>query len=128
VVDGRVQGSRTVPEDSCEIQFLKSNPYVTVGTAAAAFYCPVLVMCFLYGRIYCETERRRIGLARLQAHRQSSNGGDHGSAGTGATPGGGPSGAMAEESSDGDVRISQCELFLFFIRHERSQQSNAKNS
>lgn len=109
-----LQGSRTVPEHSCEIQFLKSNPYVTVGTAAAAFYLPVLIMCFLYGRIYRETERRRIGLARLQAHRQSTTGGDHGATGGGAAAGGsGPGGATAEESSDGDVRVTFTPVICF---------------
>jgi len=40
------QGERKVPWDQCFIQFLATNPYVTIGTALAAFYVPVLAMCW----------------------------------------------------------------------------------
>uniref|UniRef100_S4S1F2 Muscarinic acetylcholine receptor n=1 Tax=Petromyzon marinus TaxID=7757 RepID=S4S1F2_PETMA len=42
-----VEGVRTVPQDACYIQFF-SNPAATLGTAIAAFYLPVAVMCILY--------------------------------------------------------------------------------
>lgn len=100
------QGSRTVPENMCYIQFL-TNEYITVVTAIAAFYGPVVVMCFLYGRIYRETERRRVGLAQLQAHRRPSTAPGQlplGGVSTGSRPIG------REDSSDGDVRLFQLYL------------------
>ena len=57
-----------MPWDQCYIQFLATNPYLTIGTAVAAFYLPVMAMCWLYGRIYSETKRRRADLVCLQAH------------------------------------------------------------
>ena len=66
-----VQGERKVPWDQCYIQFLATNPYLTIGTAVAAFYLPVIAMCWLYGRIYLETKRRRADLVCLQAHLHS---------------------------------------------------------
>ncbi|XP_006772863.1 PREDICTED: muscarinic acetylcholine receptor M1 [Myotis davidii] len=50
-------GERTVLAGQCYIQFL-SQPIITFGTAMAAFYLPVTVMCTLYWRIYRETENR----------------------------------------------------------------------
>uniref|UniRef100_UPI003F77856B Muscarinic acetylcholine receptor M1,de novo design protein n=1 Tax=Homo sapiens TaxID=9606 RepID=UPI003F77856B len=44
-------GERTVLAGQCYIQFL-SQPIITFGTAMAAFYLPVTVMCTLYWRIY----------------------------------------------------------------------------
>nr|6WJC_A Chain A, Muscarinic acetylcholine receptor M1,Endolysin fusion [synthetic construct] len=52
-------GERTVLAGQCYIQFL-SQPIITFGTAMAAFYLPVTVMCTLYWRIYRETENRNI--------------------------------------------------------------------
>jgi len=68
-----VQGERKVPWDQCYIQFLETNPYLTIGTAVAAFYLPVMAMCWLYGRIFFETKRRRADLFCLQAHHHSSS-------------------------------------------------------
>ena len=62
-----IEGSREVPDDQCYIQFLETNQYITVVTAVAAFYLPVLAMCVVYYRIYCETEKRKRGLLYLQA-------------------------------------------------------------
>lgn len=62
-----IEGERTVPNDECFIQFLKTNQYITVITALAAFYLPVLIMCILYFKIYLETEKRNKGLAKLTA-------------------------------------------------------------
>jgi len=67
------QGERKVPSDQCYIQFLATNPYLTIGTALAAFYLPVLTMCWLYGRIYFETRRRHADLVGLQAHRSRAS-------------------------------------------------------
>ncbi|CAD5113748.1 DgyrCDS2912 [Dimorphilus gyrociliatus] len=68
-----LEGRRTVPEDDCYIQFLKSNQYVTIATAIAAFYLPVFIMCVLYFKIYLETEKRQRGLEKLQAHSTDSD-------------------------------------------------------
>uniref|UniRef100_UPI004072B067 M1 muscarinic acetylcholine receptor, de novo design protein n=2 Tax=Homo sapiens TaxID=9606 RepID=UPI004072B067 len=57
-------GERTVLAGQCYIQFL-SQPIITFGTAMAAFYLPVTVMCTLYWRIYRETKRAGERLAKL---------------------------------------------------------------
>jgi len=62
-----IEGRREVPDDQCYIQFLETNQYITVVTAIAAFYLPVLAMCVVYYRIYRETEKRQRGLLYLQA-------------------------------------------------------------
>lgn len=62
-----IEGRRTVPEIQCYIQFILTNQYITFGTAIAAFYVPVTVMCFLYFRIYRETKKRQKDLPNLQA-------------------------------------------------------------
>lgn len=62
-----MEGGRTVPDDQCYIQFLRSNRYFTIATAVAAFYLPVAVMVVVYCRIYGATTRRRKNLAELQA-------------------------------------------------------------
>ena len=64
-----IEGKRTVPDDACYIQFLTTNQYITVITAMAAFYLPVLIMCILYFKIYLETEKRNKGLAKLTAQK-----------------------------------------------------------
>ncbi|KAG7169520.1 Muscarinic acetylcholine receptor DM1-like 2, partial [Homarus americanus] len=51
-----IEGYRSVPTSECYIQFIETNEYVTFGTAIAAFYLPVTVMCGLYWRIW---RRRR---------------------------------------------------------------------
>ena len=60
-------------EDDCYIQFLETNHYITFGTAIAAFYVPVSVMCFLYWRIWRETEKRQKDLPNLQAGKQEAS-------------------------------------------------------
>ncbi|CAL4080326.1 unnamed protein product, partial [Meganyctiphanes norvegica] len=62
-----IEGRRTVPPNECYIQFIETNEYVTFGTAIAAFYLPVTVMCGLYWRIWRETEKRQKDLTNLQA-------------------------------------------------------------
>ncbi|XP_069947872.1 muscarinic acetylcholine receptor DM1 isoform X2 [Cherax quadricarinatus] len=62
-----IEGHRTVPAGECYIQFIETNEYVTFGTAIAAFYLPVTVMCGLYWRIWRETEKRQKDLTNLQA-------------------------------------------------------------
>lgn len=62
-----IEGKRSVPEGQCYIQFLETNIYVTFGTAIAAFYVPVCIMCILYWRIWQETEKRQRDLTHLQA-------------------------------------------------------------
>ena len=45
-----IEGKFTVEPGTCVVQFLETNPYVTVGTAVAAFYLPVTIMIVLYAR------------------------------------------------------------------------------
>nr|CAI5829168.1 unnamed protein product [Callosobruchus analis] len=68
-----IEGQRTVPNDECYIQFIETNHYITFGTAIAAFYVPVSVMCFLYWRIWRETEKRQKDLPNLQAGKKDSS-------------------------------------------------------
>lgn len=67
-----IEGKRSVPEDKCYIQFLETNTYITVITALIAFYVPVIVMCFLYYKIWRETENRKQYLAELIAENEQS--------------------------------------------------------
>ncbi|XP_065157804.1 muscarinic acetylcholine receptor DM1 isoform X2 [Atheta coriaria] len=68
-----IEGERTVPNNECYIQFIETNHYITFGTAIAAFYVPVTVMCFLYWRIWRETEKRQKDLPNLQAGKKDSS-------------------------------------------------------
>lgn len=61
-----IEGQRTVPPNACYIQFIETNHYITFGTAIAAFYVPVTVMCILYWRIWRETKKRQKDLPNLQ--------------------------------------------------------------
>ncbi|PIO74655.1 hypothetical protein TELCIR_03334 [Teladorsagia circumcincta] len=60
-------GKFTVEPGTCVVQFLETNPYVTVGTAVAAFYLPVTILIVLYSRVYWETRKRRRDFGKLQA-------------------------------------------------------------
>ncbi|XP_017768967.1 PREDICTED: muscarinic acetylcholine receptor DM1 isoform X2 [Nicrophorus vespilloides] len=68
-----IEGQRTVPDKECYIQFIETNHYITFGTAIAAFYVPVTVMCVLYWRIWRETEKRQKDLPNLQAGKKDSS-------------------------------------------------------
>ncbi|XP_075555049.1 muscarinic acetylcholine receptor M1-like [Dermacentor variabilis] len=68
-----IEGQRTVPEEHCYIQFLETNVYITFGTAIAAFYLPVSVMCALYWRIWRETEKRKKDFGKLQEDRRTAS-------------------------------------------------------
>ncbi|PNF18549.1 Muscarinic acetylcholine receptor DM1 [Cryptotermes secundus] len=68
-----IEGERTVPDRECYIQFIETNHYITFGTAIAAFYVPVTVMCILYWRIWRETEKRQKDLPNLQAGKKDSS-------------------------------------------------------
>lgn len=61
-----IEGGRKVPDDQCFIQFLATNQYITVFTAIAAFFLPVLIMFIIYFKIYQTTETRRKQLEYLQ--------------------------------------------------------------
>ncbi|OQV24737.1 Muscarinic acetylcholine receptor DM1 [Hypsibius exemplaris] len=65
-----IEGERKVEENRCYVQFLETNPYITVGTIIAAFYLPVTVMTILYVKIFRETERRQRDLEHLTADRR----------------------------------------------------------
>jgi len=56
-----IEGRREVPDDQCYIQFLETNQYITVVTAVAAFYLPVLAMCVVYYRISCPQRHGQCG-------------------------------------------------------------------
>ncbi|XP_071080029.1 muscarinic acetylcholine receptor M1-like [Haliotis cracherodii] len=62
-----IEGQRTVQYNDCYIQFLKTNKYLTIITAALAFYIPVSIMVILYYRIFLETQKRQKDLPKLQA-------------------------------------------------------------
>ncbi|CAA22301.2 Muscarinic acetylcholine receptor gar-3 [Caenorhabditis elegans] len=62
-----IEGKFTAEPGTCVVQFLQTNPYVTVGTAVAAFYLPVTIMCILYTRVYWETQKRQKEFGKLQA-------------------------------------------------------------
>ncbi|XP_066901625.1 muscarinic acetylcholine receptor DM1 isoform X2 [Halyomorpha halys] len=68
-----IEGKRTVPQEACYIQFIETNHYITFGTAIAAFYVPVTVMCCLYYRIWKETMKRQKDLPNLQAGKKDSS-------------------------------------------------------
>ncbi|XP_055619299.1 muscarinic acetylcholine receptor DM1 isoform X2 [Toxorhynchites rutilus septentrionalis] len=68
-----IEGKRTVPEDQCYIQFIETNHYITFGTAIAAFYVPVTVMCILYYRIWRETKKRQKDLKNLTGDRKKDS-------------------------------------------------------
>ena len=68
-----IEGERTVPDNECYIQFIETNHYITFGTAIAAFYVPVSVMCWLYWRIWRETEKRQKDLPNLQGGKKDSS-------------------------------------------------------
>lgn len=68
-----IEGKRTVPKYECYIQFIETNHYITFGTAIAAFYVPVTVMCFLYYRIWRETKKRQKDLPNLQAGKKDTS-------------------------------------------------------
>ncbi|KIH49927.1 hypothetical protein ANCDUO_19998, partial [Ancylostoma duodenale] len=69
----QILGKFTVEPGTCVVQFLETNPYVTVGTAVAAFYLPVTIMIVLYSRVYWETRKRRRDFGKLQAGSQVRN-------------------------------------------------------
>ncbi|CAD6198379.1 unnamed protein product [Caenorhabditis auriculariae] len=62
-----IEGKFTSKPGTCVVQFLQTNPYVTVGTAVAAFYLPVTIMIILYTRVYWETQKRQKEFGKLQA-------------------------------------------------------------
>ncbi|CAG0880596.1 unnamed protein product [Cyprideis torosa] len=68
-----IEGRRTVPPTECYIQFLETNAILTLITAIAAFYIPVLIMIVLYWKIWRETERRNKDLTHLQADNRTTS-------------------------------------------------------
>uniref|UniRef100_A0A0K0EL21 G_PROTEIN_RECEP_F1_2 domain-containing protein n=1 Tax=Strongyloides stercoralis TaxID=6248 RepID=A0A0K0EL21_STRER len=63
-----IEGKFSSEPGRCVVQFLETNPYVTVSTAVAAFYMPVTILIVLYARVYSETEKRRKELGKLQGN------------------------------------------------------------
>ena len=61
-----IEGQRNVPDTECYIQFLKTNRYMSIFTATAAFYVPVFIMFAIYHRIYRTTRKRQKDLPKLQ--------------------------------------------------------------
>nr|KAG5714498.1 hypothetical protein BaRGS_006944 [Batillaria attramentaria] len=70
-----IEGKRNVPETECYIQFLKTNRYMSIFTAMAAFYVPVSIMFVIYHRIYRETRKRQKDLPKLQGMKPEGKGG-----------------------------------------------------
>ena len=66
-LQNRYSWYRTIPTDDCYIQFLESSKYLTIATAVAAFYLPVVILCVVYHRIYRETRRHQRNIYELQA-------------------------------------------------------------
>lgn len=62
-----IVGERTVPKNTCYIQFF-SNAAVTFGTAIAAFYLPVVIMSVLYWQI---SKASRSRIRRRGCHKTS---------------------------------------------------------
>lgn len=62
-----IEGKFAVAENECIVQFLKTNPYVTLGTAILAFYLPVSIMVVLYARVYYVTQTRHKEFEKLQS-------------------------------------------------------------
>ena len=61
-----LQGARTVPQDQCYIQFLYESWYITIITAMAAYYGPILLMGILYLKMYfLLVERKREGWCNI---------------------------------------------------------------
>jgi muscarinic acetylcholine receptor M3 len=48
----------------CRIEFLYTNRYVTIGTALAAFYLPVTIICIVYYKIWMVTRKRHTALLK----------------------------------------------------------------
>ncbi|CDW54748.1 muscarinic acetylcholine receptor DM1 [Trichuris trichiura] len=61
-----------ISQDLCIIQFLVTNPYVTMGTAVAAFYLPITIMVIMYTKIYRITKQRGEAIKRLQGFHKRS--------------------------------------------------------
>ncbi|KHJ41682.1 7 transmembrane receptor [Trichuris suis] len=61
-----------ISQDLCIIQFLVTNPYVTMGTAFAAFYLPITIMVIMYTKIYRITKQRGEAIKRLQGFHKRS--------------------------------------------------------
>jgi len=94
-----IEGQRTIPEDECYIQFLQTNQYITVITAVAAYYLPVIIMIVLYYKIYVETETRKKTIAVMQADQRRSGGATQRSSRGGSTSAG-AAGSTQDSSED----------------------------
>lgn len=71
-IEGNGMYKRTIPEEDCYIQFLKTSSQTTsqvvaVVTSLVAFYLPVSIMVTLYFIIFLETRKRQSDLQHLQA-------------------------------------------------------------
>ena len=60
-----IRGERGQSETECKVQFLNTNKYLTLGTACAAFYIPVTVICIVYFKIWRTTKKRHVELRKL---------------------------------------------------------------
>lgn len=55
-----IHGKRIIKDDVCKVQFLYTNKYITLGTAFAAFYMPVTIICIVYYKIWITTKKRQV--------------------------------------------------------------------
>ena len=67
------EGSRTVKENECYVQFIYNNEYMSIVTILVAFYIPVAIMIGLYVRVWYETVKRQRELVHLQAGKKPSS-------------------------------------------------------
>ena len=68
-----IEGSVTVPENDCYVQFIYTNEYMNIVTILMAFYIPVSIMIGLYVRVWYETVKRQRELVHLQAGKKASS-------------------------------------------------------
>lgn len=59
--------------ESCFIQFVETNQFMSILCAMMAFYIPVSIMCGLYVRVWWETVKRQRDLVHLQAGKKASS-------------------------------------------------------
>ncbi|XP_012561685.2 muscarinic acetylcholine receptor M3 isoform X1 [Hydra vulgaris] len=61
-----IVGKQDVPVDKCYIQFLTDSVFLTVFTALSAYYIPLLMMIFMYIRIYTFLHKRKRAVDRVK--------------------------------------------------------------
>ena len=68
-----LEGERKVKEDECYVQFIETDPIMSILASMVAFYIPVTVMCGLYVRVWWETVKRQRDLVHLTAGKKGNS-------------------------------------------------------